>query len=401
MVLSVSQARKNFMALVQCSKAVEKVSLNRALGRIVAKDVFATVQVPPCDNSAMDGYAVNSADLAGVPVTLPISQRIPAGAQTEPLMAGTAARLFTGAPIPQGADAVVIQEHCEAQVDSVEIHQAASIGDNIRPAGQDIRIGDLITAQGQRLSAVDIGLLASVGHAKVDVYTSLKVAIFSTGDELANPGDALKEGQIYNSNRAMLDALCQQAGYETLDIGVVEDTLVATKSALLQAAAQADVIISTGGVSVGEEDHIRPALEELGQLQHWKVQMKPGKPVVIGKVKETPFIGLPGNPVSAFVVFQILGLPVLQILQGEQVSQPCALEVPAGFSKAEVSREEYIRVRLNRDTGQPIAEIFDNQSSGVLFSLAWADGLVRQQIGQRIDVGDMLEFLPFSKGNLL
>ena len=394
MVLSVDEARQVFRDAVACSQVVETVALAKALNRICARDVYSELEVPPADNSAMDGYAVNSADIVSTPMTLPVSSRIPAGATSTPLEAGTAARIFTGANMPVGADAVVIQEHCRADAGKVTIDQAVSIGDNIRPAGQDIRIGDLIARQGQKLSAVDLGLLASVGLDQVAVYQPLKVAIFSTGDELAEPGQTLQPGQIYNSNRVVLAALCEQAGYEVIDCGRVEDTLEATKAALLPASAQADVILSTGGVSVGEEDHIRPAVEELGELKQWKVQMKPGKPVVLGRVRETPFVGLPGNPVSAFVVFKVMAMPLLQTLQGEEVSSLDAIDVPAGFHKHAGSREEFIRVRLNRDSGRAVADLFDNQSSGVLFSLSWADGLVRQRVGQEIAEGDWVEFIP-------
>ena len=402
MVLSVDQAREQFAAAVSCSQATHRCDLSDSLGRVLAEDVYATVQVPPADNSAMDGFTVNSADLIGSePFTLPVSQRIAAGDVGSALEQGTAARIFTGATMPQGADAVVIQENCAYESDDfVTIQKAVSAGDNVRPAGQDIRLGDLVVARGRRLNPVDLGLIASVGDAQVSVLETLKVAIFSTGDELALPGQVLKPGQIYNSNRPMLMALCEQLGFETVDVGVVEDTLSATKAALRAAAGNADVIISSGGVSVGEEDHIRPALEELGELNHWKVQMKPGKPVVLGKVDTKPFVGLPGNPVSSFVVFQLLAMPLLQKLQGEQLSELAAIDVPAGFEKSSAAREEFIRVRLNRDSGSAVAELFDNQSSGVLFSLAWADGLVRQRIGEEIKLGDPLEFLPLTRGVL-
>jgi len=272
---------------------------------------------------------------------------------------------------------------------------------NIRPAGQDIAVGAVVVKKGQRLTAVDLSLLASIGHKHVSVYAPLKVAIFSTGDELAEPGEPLKAGQIYNSNRTLLISLCQQLGFVPVDCGTVEDTLGATKAALLKAAHNADMIISSGGVSVGEEDHVKPAVEELGSLDLWKVQMKPGKPVAYGRVAETPFLGLPGNPVSSFVVFQLLGVPLLQALQGQKRSKPTVYKIKSGFEKKVSSREEYIRVRLEHDeAGELVVRSFTNLSSGVMSSLSWADGLVRQNIDEQISLGEMVEYLPLNGGVL-
>jgi molybdopterin molybdotransferase len=349
----------------------------------------------------MDGFAVRALDLNRQNNKLPISQRIPAGLQPKPLVEGTAARIFTGGVVPLGADTVVIQENCDYDQLSVIVLKAASIGANIRPKGQDISRGAKVISAGQMLSAIDISLLASIGEASVEVYRPLKVALFSTGDELVEPGRKLKAGQIYNSNRPLLIALCEQMGFMPYDCGIVEDTLEATKLALMEAVENADVIISSGGVSVGEEDHVRPAVEALGELELWKVQMKPGKPVAFGNVAGVPFLGLPGNPVSSFTVFQLLGVPLLTNLQGQRATEQIAYPVAAAFSKPISSREEYIRVKIERDTdGALHANRFPNSSSGIMSSLSWADGLVRQDIDSAIEVGQKLAFLPLRNAML-
>ncbi len=401
-MITVDQARQHFADAVECMQNAEIVPLNKALMRIVASDIVSEIDVPPADNSAMDGFAVNSADLKDI-TELPVSQRIQAGVNPSLLTRGTAARIFTGGELPSGADAVVIQENCDysANETKVTINKPVQAAENVRPKGQDISSGETIIKKGTRISAVDLALIAAIGKSEVSVFSPIKVAVFSTGSELVEPGQPLQSGQIYNSNRTMLMAACEQLGYATIDCGIVEDTLEATKEALKKASEQADVIISSGGVSVGEEDHIKPAIEALGELEYWKVQMKPGKPVVLGKIAKTPIIGLPGNPVSSYIVFQLLALPLLQKLQGQTPSQLSSYPVIAGFDKKSVTREEFIRVRLNRINNQPTTvETFDNQSSGVLSSLSWADGLVRQYIDQAINKGDKVDFLPFYEGRL-
>ena len=296
---------------------------------------------------------------------------------------------------------MVIQENCKFDDANVTVLKSVKEGANIRPMGQDISRGAKVVSQGQKLNAIDISLLASIGHATVDVYRPLKVALFSTGDELVEPGDTLKPGQIYNSNRPLLAALCQQIGMLIVDCGIVEDTLEATKQALISAAQNADVIISSGGVSVGDEDHVKPAIESLGELSMWKVQMKPGKPVAFGRIGDVPFLGLPGNPVSSFTVFQLLGLPLLQSLQGQIITEPKAFTVKANFVMPITSREEFIRVKLSyANNGELIAERFANLSSGVMSSLSWADGLVRQHIDTAIEVGQAVPFLPLNEAVL-
>ncbi|GAA6139659.1 molybdopterin molybdotransferase MoeA [Arenicella sp. 4NH20-0111] len=379
---------------------IEDVGLLAALGRVAACDIKSLIAIPPADNSAMDGFAVNAAEMReGSEYS--ISQRIAAGQAPTPLEEGTVARIFTGANMPDGADAVVIQEHCDYTENTVKINRSAEPGSNVRPLGQDIQIGAVVINKGQRLNSVDLSLLASIGVAEVPVYERLKVAIFSTGDELVEPGEPLQEGQIYNSNRALLTGLCRELGYEVIDCGIVKDTLEETKSALSNAAKCAHLILSSGGVSVGEEDYIKPAIEELGSLDMWRVQMKPGKPVAYGSIEGTRFLGLPGNPVSSFVVFQLLGVPLMQTLQKQNQSQPLTYMVEAGFDKKVTSREEYIRVKLvRRADGELVADRFKNLSSGILSSLSWADGLVRHEIGEKIERGMKVAYLPMTRSML-
>ena len=400
-MLSVEQARQQLIESVAVVCEAESIALSNALGRVSASDVVSSIFVPPTDNSAMDGFAVKASDVKDAPLT--ISQRIPAGSQPQALQAGTAARIFTGGILPEGADAVVIQENCDysAQSDMVKINSVVRAGENIRPKGQDISQGSVVVEKNKRLNAIDLGLIASVGNAIVSVRRTLKAAIFSTGDELVEPGEVLMDGQIYNSNRTSLVALCQQLGYQVIDCGIIDDTFEATKTALQQAADRADIVISSGGVSVGEEDHVKPAVQEIGSLDLWKVQMKPGKPVAYGKIGDVPFLGLPGNPVSSYIVFVLLAVPLLARLQGEQYKAPTSYRVLSGFDKPKVSRQEYIRVRIaNNDDGVTVARRFNNQSSGVMMSLTWADGLVRQRVDEQIVAGETIDYLPIKQGLL-
>ncbi|MFT5571872.1 MAG: molybdopterin molybdotransferase [Cryomorphaceae bacterium] len=400
-MISVAQAQSQLQQSTNVELVSERLALRTALGRVASQDVVSTLDIPPSDNSAMDGFAVRAADVING-INLVISQRVPAGSQPQAIVAGTAARIFTGGVMPAGSDAVVIQENCVFDTESVTINKdQVRCGDNVRPQGQDIPQGATVVRKGQKLSAVDLSLLASIGYAQVEVYQKLKVAIFSTGDELVDPGQPLQAGQIYNSNRVLLMALCDQLGFTAVDCGIVEDTLSATKQALASAASQADLIVSSGGVSVGEEDHVKPAVEALGSLTMWKVQMKPGKPVAFGEVAGTPMLGLPGNPVSSFIVFQLLGVPLARALQGQLSSLPAVYSVQAGFEMKTTTREEYIRVRLERnEAGHLVARRFANLSSGVMSSLSWADGLVRHDIGQTISEGDQIAFLPLTEGML-
>lgn len=376
------------------------VALKSSLGRVLSEPLRSKIRVPPADNSAMDGYAINRADLHSGQTSLPVSQRIPAGVVPQPLQPGTAARIFTGAPIPIGADAVVMQEQCLVNDDgSVQLPETVKSGENIRRTGQDIDAGAVILPAGIRIQPQHMGLIASVGIAQVPVYKPLRVAVLSTGDELLEPGAPEEPGKIYNSNRYMLAGLIQGLGMECIDCGVVKDTREATEAALREAAANADCIISSGGVSVGEEDHIKPAVEKLGQLDLWKVAIKPGKPLALGKVLGTPIIGLPGNPVSVFVTFCLFARPYLLKSQGASNFMPQLMQVTAAFNMAKAgTRKQYLRAQLQtNDAGELSANIFANQSSGVLSSTCWANGLVVVSPGQVVCSGDRLPFLHYAE----
>ena len=371
----------------------ERLPLMDALGRVLAESVLAAVDVPPADNSAMDGYACFHAD-AAAPAGLRVSQRIPAGTAPAPLEPGTVARIFTGAEIPAGADTVVMQEQADVDGERVRFAVRPAAGDNVRPRGQDIAAGSVVAAAGVRLQPADLGVLASTGVADVAVVRPLRVALLCTGDELVEPGSALESGQIYNSNRYLLTGLLHKLGAQVLDLGRVADTAQATRAALGAATAQADCIISTGGVSVGDEDHVKAAVEALGELRLWRLRLKPGKPLAYGRVGQVPFFGLPGNPASALVTFCLLTRPYLLRLQGVTVEPPLMLQVPAGFSRSRPGgRQEYLRSRLENGRACP----FGNQSSGVLSSASRAHGLVVVPPDTRIAEGDLVGFIPFSE----
>lgn len=371
---------------------LQSVPVTEALGRVIAVDIASTIDVPPAANSAMDGYAFCAADAAANNFKLPVSQRIPAGSVAMPLVPGTAARIFTGGEIPLGADTVAMQENCEEADESVSVDAKVACGTNVRPQGQDIQAGEVILKLGTRLRAQELGLLSSVGLAKVDVFKPLKVAIFSTGDELVEPGVPLQSGQIYNSNRATLIGLIESLGMTAVDLGVVPDRREATEHVLKKAAMRGDVIISAGGVSVGDEDYVKTAVEKVGAMAFWKVAIKPGKPLAFGHVAGTPFIGLPGNPASVFVTFMILARPFLLACHCSPVNAPKPLKAVAQFAKAGEKREVYLRGRL---TEQGV-EISTNQSSGVLSSACWGDVFVVQQSGESIAEGDLVDVLPYA-----
>ena len=395
-MLSIDEARDNILAFasnVKNASKKETLPLSQCLGRHLAENVVSSINVPPADNSAMDGYAINTNDIKQLASEIPVSQRIPAGSQSEPLKEMTAARIFTGAEIPQNANAVVMQENCEAIGDSaVRILKIPSKNENVRAAGQDITKGRCILHKGSVLKPQDIGLLASVGIHEIEVNTRLRVAIFSTGDELAKPGEKLKAGQIYNSNQSMMAALLNTLGCTVIQYDAVKDTLNDTTKALKNASEEADLIITSGGVSVGDEDHVKAAVEQLGELHLWKMNVKPGKPVAFGRVNQSVFLGLPGNPVSAFVTFFLIGKSLVNLLQGGTPRKPMSFTLPAGFTiEREQRRPEYTRVRFV--DGQ--AERFPNQSSGVLSSVCWADGLALIPQDTKIHCGDAVEVFPF------
>lgn len=370
----------------------ERLPLAQAQGRVLADDLVATLDLPPWPNSAMDGYALCAADWTGEP--LRISQKIFAGAAPEPLQPGTCARIFTGAPVPVGADCVEMQENAELQTDErVRFTEALRPGQNIRPQGQETTVGELILPAGTRLGPIELGLAASLGCAELDVTRKVRVAVLSTGDELIEPGNALGPGQIYNSNRVLLCSWLQRLGCEVLDAGILPDNLATTRARLGE-LNDVDLILSTGGVSVGEADFLGIALREEGELTLWKLAIKPGKPLTFGHFRGVPVIGLPGNPASTLVTFALLARPYLLRRQGVKDVTPLKFQVPAGFAWPKAgNRREYLRGRL--DNGRAI--IYANQSSGVLRSAAWADGLVEVIEGRTLVEGDSVMFIPLSE----
>jgi molybdopterin molybdotransferase len=398
-MLSFEQALEKLLSAAQAVEEVRSLPLTAAAGRILAAPQQSTVAVPPLDNSAMDGYAVRLADISALGVCLPVSQRIPAGTVGTTLQAGTAARIFTGAPIPAGADAVIMQELCEHGENGVVINHLPRANENIRRAGEDIAVGDQILKPGIKLRPQDIALAASAGLPELPVYRRLRVGVFFTGDELVQPGEPLPPGAIYNSNRYALRALLEGLGCEVRDLGTVPDNLEATRDALRRAAADNDLIVTSGGVSVGEEDHVKPAVEAEGQLDMWKIAIKPGKPLAFGEVRREGgkawFIGLPGNPVSAIVTFLIMVRPFILRLQGVADVTPRAFNLRADFDwlRPDV-RAEFLRARMNDNGG---VELYPNQGAGVVTSLCWGDGLVFNKPGLAINKGDSVRFVPFSE----
>ena len=378
------------------SAAVE-LSLSEALGCVLVEDMQALIDVPEFDNSAMDGYAVNTSDLSEPGCLLPVSQTIAAGHPGDSLIKGTAARIFTGAPIPEGCDAVVIQENTQAEGDDVTIMQLPGKGENIRSKGCDVDKGGVVLTSGHRLRPQDLGLLASLGIASVKVKKPITVAILNTGDEVVAPGNALAPGQLYDSNSFTLEGLLEMLGMKVIKLGIVSDTLDETEKSLREASEKADCIITTGGVSVGDEDHVRQAVEKLGQLSLWKLAIKPGKPFSYGRIDDRPLFGLPGNPVAVFVTFVLLVRPYLLKMQGAAEYSVASIPVAAGFDiPSPGSRQEYIRVRLAKSTeGSTVLEAFGNQGSSIMTSLSWADGLAEIPRGETVTKGQLLKFFSF------
>ena len=400
-MLTLAQALDRLIAAVRpfSADSAETVSTFESLGRILAEDVRSALDVPPADNSSMDGYAMRSGDVPVEGAVLPISQRIPAGQPPLPLQPGTAARIFTGAQIPPGADAVVMQEQCEAVDGGVRVNTIPTAGQWVRRRGEDVQAESVVLSKGDRLTPQAMGLAASVGAASLKVARRPKVALFSTGDELVMPGEPLKPGAIYNSNRFMLRGLIESLGCDCVDFGIVPDRLDATREALRRAALGQDLIVTSGGVSVGEEDHLKPAVQAEGQLDLWQIAMKPRKPLAFGEVRRGDgtsayFIGLPGNPVSSFVTFLMAVRPVLLHLQGATDLAPRAVTLRADFDWPRADkRQEFLRVKLNASGG---LDLFPNQSSGVLTSAVWGDGVVDNPPGQAIASGDAVRFIAFS-----
>lgn len=392
MMISVAGAISQLLAEASILARPTSVDLGDGLGRVLCADIHSHLDVPPADNSAMDGYALRHEDWSDSNTPLPISQRVAAGQPPSTLEPGTAARLFTGAEIPPGADTVVMQENTEATGEAVRIRQLPPHGANIRPRGQDFRSGTTLLKAGIRLRAQELGLLASIGQARVPVYERLKVGILSNGDELVEPGHPIGPAQIYNSNRYLLRGLVEDWGHEPVDYGIAPDKPSDIASLLERAAAESDVLLSSGGVSVGEEDHVKAVVESLGAIDLWKVAVKPGKPLAFGNVAGTPFFGLPGNPASAWVTGLVFARPYLAHSQGRTDPWPHPVSRPAQFSKRGSFRQEYLRAR-DSEAG---VSLFPNQSSGVLLSACWGDGLVVQAPDQDIEEGDTVDFLPYA-----
>jgi len=404
-LLSLDEALPLLLARAQPLAGVEVVSTFEGDGRVLAEDLFSALQVPPQDNSSMDGYAVRCADVVTPGALLKVTQRIPAGTHGQPLQPGEAARIFTGAPIPQGADAVVMQEDCAAEGDAVRVQQVPAPGQWIRRSGEDVARGDRVLSVGDRLSPAALGLAASIGLASLKVAVRPRVALFSTGDELVMPGEvspeAMQPGAIYNSNRFFLRALLQRLGCEVTDLGIIPDQREATEAALRAAAEHHDLILTSGGVSVGEEDHVKPAVEKWGALTLWSLAIKPGKPFAFGAIRRLDgvssahFMGLPGNPVSSFVTFLLLVRPFVLALQGATHLAPPSQPMQAHFEWPRADkRREFLRVRRNAKGG---LDLFPNQSSGVLTSAVWGDGVIDNPPGQTIRAGQWVSFISLAE----
>ena len=403
-MLTAQQALDHLLSHAKPVAEIERVPMQATLGRVLAENVSSLVDVPPLDNTAMDGYAVRTADTKNPGSILKIAQRIPAGSVGTELQAGTAARIFTGAPVPLGADAVVMQEDCstlEGSADQVQVNIAPAFGQWIRRRGEDLTSGKTALTAGTFLRPQELGVAASAGLTHLNVKRRVKVAAFFTGDELSLPGEPLKPGGIYNSNRDTLLACIKALGCDATDLGIVPDRLDATRAALRQASQAHDLIITSGGVSVGEEDHIKPAVSAEGRLDLWQIAIKPGKPLAFGAVRksnqpndgEAWFIGLPGNPVSSFVTFLLFVRPFILKLQGREVKQTQSYLMRADFDWLKADRRnEFLRVKLNNNGG---LDLFPNQSSGVLTSASWGDGLVDCAPNQPIQVGDLVKYIPF------
>ena len=407
-LIPLSEALETLLQAIGEPLSVETVPTLDADGRVLAQDVVSELHVPPQDNSSMDGYAVRCADLTAVGAVLPVSQRIAAGSSGIAMQSCTAARIFTGAPIPAGADAVVMQEDCTllegtsaSGLAQIRVNVLPPAGQWIRRAGEDVTRGAMVLARGQRLGPAELGLAAGVGMAQLQVVRRPRVALFSTGDELVMPGQKaphdMPPGAIYNSNRFFLNSLLRRMGCEVLDLGIVPDNFEATVEALRTAARSHDLILTSGGVSVGEEDHIKPAVQSLGALDLWQIAIKPGKPFAHGRIGNAHFIGLPGNPVSSFVTFLLLVRPFLLQMQGVAASQIAIKTVAARadytWARAD-KRREFLRVRRNAQGG---LDLFPNQSSGVLTSAVWGDGLVDNPSGCTIAPGDTVQYISFAE----
>src|SRR5712671_1689581 len=393
-LLSVDEALEVLLSGARPVADIEEVPTLEATNRVLARAQLSTMDVPPMDNSAMDGYAVRVSDLKKSS-RLKIAQKIMAGAVGKPLEPGSAARIFTGAPIPPGADAIVMQEFCVAEGNEVLVKKVPEKNEWIRRTASDVKKGGQILAAGKRLAPQDTGLAASVGIATLPVFRRVRLGLFFTGDELVMPGEPLAPGRIYNSNRFTLRGLAEIFGCDIRDYGIVPDSLDATRQVLRRAAAECDVIVTSGGVSVGDADFVKPAVEAEGSLLMWRIAMKPGRPLAFGKIQDAAFIGLPGNPVSSFVTFLIFVRPFLLKTQGHSNVEAKSITARADFDWPEPdTRREFLRVKWNAQGG---LELYPTQDSAVLTSTSWADGLVDNPAGRTVARGDAVRFLPYSE----
>ena len=377
-------------------------TLDNSIGRILAKDIRSKINVPGFDNSAMDGYtiALDENNLSEINQTFNVVDRIAAGSTGNELKKGNAARIFTGAPIPPGANTVIMQEECHLSEDGskITITRAIKLNENIRPTGNDILQKDVILSAGKKIEPEDISLAASVGIGELEVFKKLKVGVFFTGDELVEPGNSLTPGKIYNSNRYALVAVLNKAGCDVINLGNIKDNFDSTCDALENLSRECDLIMTTGGVSVGEEDHVKPAVEKLGSINLWKIKMKPGKPLAYGQVKNIPFIGLPGNPVSSFVTYCIFALPFIKKMQGNSHFETKVIKVKSNFDcKRAKPRREYARVRIDYSSEIPLAKLYPKQGSDVMSSVVWADGFIEIPENTTFDSGTILNYYPLSE----
>jgi len=384
------------------STQTEISSLDSSIGRILAKDIHSKINVPGFDNSSMDGYtiALDENNTSMTNQSFDVVDRITAGSTGNELKRGNAARIFTGAPIPPGANTVVMQEECQASDDGsqITIKRAINLKENIRPTGNDILKNDVILSAGKKIEPQDIALAASVGIAELEVFKKLKVGVFFTGDELVEPGKPLTPGKIYNSNRYALVALLNKAGCDVINLGNIKDNLDSTCNALERLSSECDLIITSGGVSVGEEDHVKPAVEKLGKLSLWRIKMKPGKPLAYGQVRNIPFIGLPGNPVSSFVTYCIFALPFIKKMQGNSNFKTETIKVKANFDcKRAKPRREFARVRIDYSSEIPLANLYPKQGSDVMSSIVWADGFIEIPENTTFENGTILNYYPLTE----
>jgi molybdopterin molybdotransferase len=400
-LLTVARALAEIEARVAPVVETETVPLSAAAGRILARDIIATMNLPPHDNSAVDGYAVAHADL--IPdrdTVMPVTGRAAAGHPLErPALRGEAIRIFTGAPMPEGTDTVMMQEDCAVEEGRVRLKPGIRPGANRRHAGEDIAEGEVALPAGQRLRAPDLGLAAALGHRELCVFRPLRVALLSTGDEVRDPGAPLPSGAIYDANRFMLAALLTGLGCAVSDFGIRPDREAALADTLAGACAQHDLIVTSGGVSTGDEDNVKSAVERLGTLHFWRLAIKPGRPIALGQVSGVPLIGLPGNPVAAIVTFIVLARPLIAKLAGATACDPRLFPVRTGFGyRKRPGRREYLRASLERDGDAVVAVKYPRDGAGILSSIVRSDGLIiLDEAASELTVGTVVDFLPFSE----